>query len=177
MTPTPGSNSLDIAISATQTNRKKFLHFNLSKEVAALVKVEDITEVLHISGSQILPIPQMPEWVLGIHNWRDEMLWTIALDNFLLGIPLKSTDRFSTSKMPLIVVAIDNQYLGLVVAQVNDIEWQDIDSIGPPRAQLLPTKLLPFMQGYTTDSGTILLDTRAIAHSPLFGQFNYQLNL
>lgn len=175
MIPTPGlTDSLDVAINASQTNKEKFLHFNLSQKVAALIEVENIAEVLYISSSQILQIPQMPEWVLGIHNWRDEMLWTIALDNFLLETPLKSTERFSTSSlMPLIVVAIDDRYLGLVVAQVNDIEWQDINAIAPPRAQLFPAKLLPFMQGYTVDSGTILLDTRAIAHSPLIGQFNY----
>ncbi len=174
MIPTPGlTNSLDIATDATQTNKEKFLHFNLSQEVAALVKVEDIAEVLHISGSEILPIPQMPECVLGIHNWRDEMLWTIALDNFLLGIPPRISDRFSISKMSLIVAVIDRQYLGLVVTQINDIEWHDLDSIQPPRAQLFPAKLLPFMGGYVSDSGTILLDARAIAYSPLLGQFNY----
>lgn len=168
MTPTPGTNSLDIAVDSTQTRAQKFLHFNLSKDFAALVKVEDIAEVLHISRSEILPIPQMPKCVLGIYNWRDEMLWNVALDN-LLGLPPINLPNVD-SKIAVIVAVIDSQYLGLVVERVNDIEWHDLEAIQLPRAQLFAAQLLPFMQGYLSDSGTILLDLGAIAHSLLTEQ-------
>lgn len=170
MTPTPGINSLDIAIDDTQTQKKKFLHLNLSNNLAALVKVEDIAEVLHIPKSEILPIPQMPQCVLGIYNWRDEMLWNIALDNLLGLSPVNPLDLAAT--LSVIVAAIEGQYLGLVVTQVNEIEWHDLDAIQPPRAQLFPAQVLPFMQGYLSDCGTIILDPQAIAHSPQIGQYN-----
>ncbi len=161
--------SLDMAIDVTQVKMQKFLHFYLSKEVAALVKVEDIAEVLQIPGSKILPIPQMPKCVLGIYNWRDEMLWNVAL-NDLLGLAPVNPNPSSVSSMAIVVALIDGQYLGLVVEQVNDIEWHEQDSIQPPTAQLFPAQLLPFMQGYLSD-GTIILDPGAIARSHLIQQF------
>ena len=169
MTPTPGINSLDTAIDATQVQKQKFLHFNLSNDLAALIKVEDIAEVLHIPKSEILPIPQMPQCVLGIYNWRDEMLWNVDLDNLLGLTPVNSPEAATLS---VIVAVIDGQYLGLVVSQINEIEWHDLNAIQPPRAQLFPAQVLPFMQGYLSDCGTILLDPQAIAYSPLIGQFN-----
>lgn len=169
MTPTPGINSLDIALDATPTQKQKFLHFNLSNDLGALVKVEDIAEVLHVPKSKILPVPQMPQCVLGIYNWRDEMLWNIALDNLLGLSPVNSPE---VATLSVIVAVIDDQYLGLVATQVNEIEWHDLDAIQPPRAQLFPAQVLPFMQGYLSDCGTILLDPQAIAHSPLIGQSN-----
>jgi len=156
--------SLEGTIAVTQTTAQKFLHFNLSKELAALILVEDITEVLHVPKSNILPIPQMSPCVLGIYNWRDEMLWTIALGELF---QLPTVNRPSTdSTIAVIVAEIDGQYLGLVVEQVNDIEWHELSFIQPPRAQLFSAQLLPFMQGYLSD-GTILIDPRAIAFSPL----------
>lgn len=168
MTPQELIDSLEGAIDITQTKAQKFLHFNLSKELAALVLVEDIAEVLHVPKSNILPIPQMPPCVLGIYNWRDEMLWTIALGELfeLSAASIPSSD----STMSVIVAEIDGQYLGLVVAQVNDIEWHELTSIQPPRAQLFSAQLLPFMQGYLSD-GTILIAPRAIAFSPLIQKF------
>lgn len=145
MIPTPGLiNSLDRVINDTQAPTQKFLQFDLSKELAALLKVEDIAEVVQIPKSKLLPIPQMPECVLGIYNWRGEMLWTIALNNFLLGLPpLHQLDSSSVSTMTVVVATIDGQHLGLVVQQVNDIEWHETHLIQTPRAQLFPAQLLP----------------------------------
>lgn len=167
MTHMSGIDSLDIALDVTRN--QKFLHFNLSNDLAALIKVEDIAEVLHIPKSKILPIPQMPQCVLGIYNWRDEMLWNIALDNLLGLSPVNSPE---VATLSVIVAVIDGEYLGLVVTQVNEIEWHDLDAIQPPRAQLFPAQVLPFMQGYLSDCGTILLDPQAIAHSQQIGHYN-----
>ena len=175
MIPTPRlTDSFD---NDTQAPEQKFLHFNLSKELAALLKVEDIAEVVQVPKSEILSIPQMPKCVTGIYNWRGEMLWTIALNNFLLGLPpIEQPDRSSPSNIALVVAIIDNQHLGLIVEQVNDIEWHAANLIQLPRAQLFPAQLLPFMQGYISDSGTIILNLLAIARSPLLQQFNLQVN-
>lgn len=160
--------TLEGTIDVTKNKAQKFLHFNLSKELAALVLVEDIAEVLHVPKSNLLPIPQMPPCVLGIYNWRDEMLWTIALGELL---QLPTVNKLSTdSTISIIVAEIDGQYLGLVVDRVNDIEWHELRSIQSPRAQLFSAQLLPFMQGYLSD-GTILIAPRAIAFSPLIQKF------
>ena len=90
------------------------------------------------------------------------MLWNVAIDQ-IIGLPLVSTPSY-VSSMAVIVAQIDDQYLGLVVAQVNDIEWHELDLIQPPTAQLFPAQLLPFMQGYLSDSGTIIIDVKAIAN-------------
>lgn len=143
------------------TDKQKFLRFGLQAENTALIKVADTVAIFQVSPAEILPVPQMPSCVLGIYNWRSEMLWTIDLAH-LLGLPL----LFPSSNAMVVVIEVDSQYLGLVVAEVIDIEWYDPGEILTPSAKLFTTELLPFMQGYIGD-GSIVLDPVAIAQSPL----------
>ncbi|MBD2102306.1 chemotaxis protein CheW [Leptolyngbya sp. FACHB-261] len=147
-------------------SEQKFLRFRLGQDTA-LLAVDVITQVLKIASSEILPVPQMPGCVLGLYNWRGEMLWLVDLDQFL-GLPqaLSTVEAWATRMV--ITVQIRNQVLGLVVPQVNDIEPHEIRQIQPATAALFPSRLLPFIQGYLTESGSAVLDVVAIARAPLW---------
>lgn len=149
-----------------QADGQKFLRFGLQAENTALLQVADTAAIFQVTQAEILPVPQMPSCVLGIYNWRSEMLWTIDLAHLLGLTQLFESGNASASAM-VVVIEVDSQYLGLVVAEVIDIEWYNLAAIQTPSAKLFSPELLPFMQGYIGDSGSIVLDPVAIAQSPL----------
>lgn len=145
---------------------QKFLHFCLGPEDSALLAVDSIAEVIRVPMTEVLPVPQMPSCVLGIYNRRGEMLWLIDLGH-LVGYPLGFQPGSTISTGMAILLEVEGQLLGLVVLQVNDIEWHDPQQLQPPSATLFSPKLLPFVQGYLNGSGSTVLDPVAIAQSPL----------
>ncbi len=61
----------------------QFLRFQLDPHTKAMLPIDHITEVLKIPFGQIVPIPQMPAWVMGVYNWRGEILWMVDLAHLI----------------------------------------------------------------------------------------------
>ena len=151
---------------APEASKQKFLHFCLGPEDTALLAVDSIAEVMRVPMTEVLPVPQMPSCVLGIYNRRGEMLWLVDLGH-LVGYPLLVVPGSTIATGMAIVMEVEGQFLGLVVPQVNDIEWHDPQQLQPPSATLFSPKLLPFVQGYLNGSGSTVLNPVAIAQSLL----------
>lgn len=149
---------------ALSTDGQRFLRFHLGFEDTALLPIDEVREVLRIAATDILPVPHMPESVLGVYNWRGEIVWTIDL-NQLVGFPAIAPDLTATSSAIAIVLECDGQHLGLVVPQIEDIEWHDSPNVQPPSAGLFPDRLLPFVQGYLSEASSMVLNPRAIARA------------
>jgi positive phototaxis protein PixI len=147
---------------APQNTQEKFLHFCLHAAEDAFLPVSSITEVLKTPMTEVLPVPQMPQYVLGLYNRRGEMLWLIDLGHFVgYSLGFQPGNSFVTGMA--IVLETDGQQLGLVVPKIYDIEWHDPRQLQPPSIQLFSAKLLPFVQGYLSESGATVLDPWAIA--------------
>lgn len=142
------------------SREEKFLSCQIALENAALFPVENIQEILRISPAQILAIPDMPEFVLGIYNWRGEMLWTLDLDRQLgLGdLP----DTLETS-LNVIVVRIENRVFGLVVKAVDEIESLDPKGFQSPVGLFTP-QLERFIAGYLQQTGRVILNPQTIVN-------------
>lgn len=158
----------------TLENQEKFLSFNLGAKDTAVISLQHITEVLQISLTEICGVPQMPNCVLGIYNWRGEMLWLVDLEA-MLGYPplLQASDSF-TKKMALILEN-DGKYLGILVQQLKDIEWLDIKEMKEPTIELFYPAMSPFLQGYFINAAEEImfnLDSIAIMQSPLWEVHN-----
>lgn len=154
---------------------EKFLRFKLGLEGKALLSLSIIHQVMRVSAAEILPVPQMPGCVLGIYNWRGEMLWLVDIGQ-LLGFPALYGDPNLSNggqagEIMAIVVQTNEQYLGLVVPQINDIELHDIKGLNVPSIGLFPPEVLPYLQGYLIgDEREVLmvLNAEAIAQTPLW---------
>ena len=145
--------------------RQRLLRFPLGQRDSALLPLEQIAEILKLSVADILPVPEMPSCVLGICNWRGEMLWLIDLNHLVGYSPVSWVSGVSPAVM---VVQVDNQSVGLVVQHVNDIELHDLLQLQPTAIGLFPPRLLPFILGALPgDNGTVL-DATAIMRSPLW---------
>ncbi len=143
--------------SSTQKGeQKQFLKFYLEPETQVMLPLADVTEVLKIPLGKIVPIPQMPPWVMGVYNWRGEILWTVDLGH-LIGLHTWYQQKKNNTNYSVIVLSSARKgqkkgssrvSLGLIVTQVEDIEWCNPDLIQSPPASAVTTELAPFLQGY-----------------------------
>jgi positive phototaxis protein PixI len=66
------------------------------------------------------------------------------------------------------VVQVNDQAVGLVVQQVNDIELHELQQLQPAAVGLFPPKLLPFVLGAMPGGNGTVLDVTAITQYPLW---------
>jgi len=157
-----------------QITKEQFLRLHLALNTTALLPLQQLTEVLTIPIGQIVPIPHMKPWVMGVYNWRGEVLWMVDLGH-LVGLTPWYQKTSSASTHKAVVLRVNrastsstkekSQMLGLVVKQIEDIEWCNPDAIQSPPSSTVTAELVPFLRGYwLKTNGDILtvLDGQAI---------------
>lgn len=144
---------------------QRFLGFSLSGQNKALLPLKDIAEVRPLEIAEILPIPEVSRCMLGVCNWRGEILWLVDLNVLVGDNPL--WQQAPLLEQPVaIVVQSAQQSVGLVVPQVEDVELVDPASIHP-QTDLCSTALAPLVTGYLPDHRGIVLDAVAIVERSL----------
>lgn len=149
---------------------EKFLSFNLGVKDTAIIPLQHVTEILPVSLNEVCSVPQMPSCVIGIYNWRGEMLWLIDLEEMLGYLPYSQGSSF-VSKLMAIIVEKEGKSLGFLVRQIIDIEEFNLTQMKPPSPELVSQDVAPFLQGYFINSSEemiINLDAGAILKSPLW---------
>lgn len=154
-------------------SKEQFLRFFLVPDHTVLLSVSQLTEVLTIPLGQIVPIPAMPSYVMGVYNWRGKILWMVDLGQ-LLGLTPWQDQGFTGSSYTTIILqgygeTVDGntelKTLGLMVNRVEEIEWVNPSAIYTPQETTVSPELLPFMRGlWLKQSGDLLsvLDGSAI---------------
>lgn len=143
----------------------RLLRFPLGSQDSALLPLEQIAEIIRVNLTEILPVPSMPSCVLGICNWRGEMLWLVDL-NHLVGYPSLSCP--ATASPVAMVVQSNEGAVGLVVQQVDDIELHDLQQLQKAAPGSYPRSLLPFVLGAVLGDCSTVLDVTAITQCPLW---------
>lgn len=147
-----------------EDTRQRFLRFRVSGENVTLLPLAKVAEVLQLTTAEILPIPDVPPWLLGMCNWRGEMLWLVDVSRLMGGVPL--WHQAPTLEQPMvIVVRSDERAVGLIVQQVDDV-----DLIAPETIVHLNTTdspiLAPLVVGHLPNHQGIILDAALlIEHS------------
>lgn len=162
------------ALSSTQSS-EQFLRLRLPSERPVLLPIQQLTEVLNIAKNQIMPIPHLPAWVMGVYNWRGEILWMIDLGH-LCGLAPWYQHPLSRSTHSAVVLNVisdshsstnaafaKGQLLGLVVKQVEDIEWCNLNAVQPVPATSTMPNLAPFAARYWQTDHEILPILDAVA--------------
>lgn len=151
---------------------QQFLRFHLMPDTTALLPVHQMTEVVTLVINDVVPIPQMPAWVMGVYNWRGEILWLVDLGH-LIGLTPIYQQVTSRSTYTAVVVHATQQMpgkqragsqntggkiIGLLVNRVEDMEWCNPDLIQSPPMSAVDPELVPFLRGYWLKSnGEILV--------------------
>ena len=131
---------------------QKFLRFQLKHEVIGLLPANIVATIVQVAEADVLPAPQMHPCVMGVYNWRNEMVWMVDLQ-YLLGYSSTETETKSAglgAKFDPYVMIVRQQerILGLVVPLVEDLVDLDIEQIHSPSGELFSGQLLPFIEGY-----------------------------
>lgn len=141
---------------------QQFLRFHLIPDTTALLSVQQITEVLTIPLPQVVPIPHMPAWVMGVYNWRGEILWLADLGHLIGLTPLYQQEMGRPSYRAIVIhggnqtpgrqkagtQTTGRKMLGLVVNRVEDMEWCNPNLIQSPPESAVTSELVPFLRGY-----------------------------
>jgi positive phototaxis protein PixI len=148
-------------------SEEQFLKFDLEADMKVMLPIAQLTEVLKIPMGKIVPMPHMPDWVMGVYNWRGEILWMVDLGHLVGLTPwhqqIKNFSYYNAlvlSASPKLAESkgTQKQNIGLIVNQVEDLEWCDPDLIqSPPGAAVTPA-LAPFLHGFwVKPDGEVLL--------------------
>lgn len=126
---------------------EQFLSFSVTSDVRAILPTRQLTEVLSIAINQIVPIPDVPPQVMGVCNWRGEVLWLIDL-GYLLGADPLLAQGYRQSNYSAIVAHHQGCTIGLVVDQVSQMLWCNPAQIQPIPTTQLTLEPSPYLQGY-----------------------------
>jgi positive phototaxis protein PixI len=154
--------------------REQFLRIHILPEMTALLPIEQVAEVLTVPLGGIVPIPHTSPWVMGVYNWRGEVLWMVDLGH-LCGLTPWYEQETDSSVYEVVVLQVTvqsstetqskSQTLGLVVDRVEDIEWCDWQAIQCPLNFTINSTLTQILRGYwwkSNDAMLAVLDGSAI---------------
>ena len=136
---------------------ERYLSCHLVPNMTVLLPIAHLTEVLTIPIQHVTPIPMMQPWVMGVHNWRGEVLWMVDLGHLLGLTPWYQQSRNISSHNALVIRNHDGTVgkegelkLGLVVSQVQDIEVVPKESMrASAPSGIASPELAPYFRGYT----------------------------
>lgn len=143
-------------VSQEKKQQEQFLRFVLLPETKLMLPLKQITSVLKISYGQIIPIPEMAPWVMGVYNWRGEIVWMIDLGH-LVGLTSWDKQLVTSSNHKAIVIHPSNQrkmsqtsndIVGLVISEIEDIESCNPSEFHSPPGLAVTNDLAPFLRGY-----------------------------
>ncbi len=167
------------SVSENPTNlaRQQLLRFRLQPDLAAAIDLDRVTELVNIPldshaerlRQRIVPMPHLSPAVMGVYNWRGEILWIVDFGR-LLGLSAAGSPRHYRSLQPTIVVSNttggETHAIGLVVEEIAEIEWYETAQIQPPTPDRHHQTLSSWITGYwrstTTGEEVTIFDGQAI---------------
>ncbi|MEM7065162.1 MAG: CheW domain-containing protein [Cyanobacteria bacterium P01_B01_bin.77] len=140
--------------------RQRFLKFKLLGEYRTLLPLKNIVEVHQLSTLDILPVPEASNSMLGVCNWRGDILWLTDLNALVGNTPLWHQSPLLMQSVAIVVQSAQKK-LGLVVERVDDIEQIEPRSIHQ-NTDLCSPIWAPYVAGYIADYPGLVLDVAAI---------------
>jgi positive phototaxis protein PixI len=142
----------------------KLLSLHLPLQLLVAIATQQLTEILPITPLDITPVPESPDSVMGVYNWRGEVLWLVDL-GFLMGQTPLFHQRHHQLGYSVIVIQFQCHALGLVVNDIGEIQTMPSTAITPPLVDATIATIAAMFQGcYQTDDGLTrwILDVDAI---------------
>ncbi|HEY9877183.1 MAG TPA: chemotaxis protein CheW [Leptolyngbyaceae cyanobacterium] len=163
----------EVTAMATQAEQQ-FLQIYLDQELPFLLPVESLVEIMKVPIGQVVPMFQMAPWVMGVYNWRGEVLWMADLNHFL-GLAPWYEQAEPTTKHTAVVIKSPRStvqpgdkpaLLGLIVSRAEGMISYPVEAIQPSAEKLeISSNFLPFLQGYYLEDANaprLVLDGAAI---------------
>ncbi|TYQ29906.1 chemotaxis protein CheW [Pseudanabaena sp. UWO310] len=156
-------------LDAGRSDSEQFLSFSLVKEQQALLPTHQLIEIVRISLSQITAIAGLAPYVMGIYNWRGDVIWAVDLASLLGYTPLyaqESTQEKFQDRYHIVFLRSQGNAIGLVVSNVGQMIRCDRAKIQTSSHAFTSPATKQACQGYwLSASGEtfLVLDGNAIA--------------
>lgn len=145
----PGNLAQQSSLAAA--DRQQFLLFRLQPDLTAAIDLDRVTELVNIPLDRIVPMPHLPPAVMGVYNWRGEILWIVDLGRLVL-LNGGRSPRHYRSLQPTIVIsnttAGTTTLIGLLVDEIAEIEWCETEQIQALTPDRLQQTLSKWLAGY-----------------------------
>ncbi|MBV9388833.1 MAG: purine-binding chemotaxis protein CheW [Chroococcidiopsidaceae cyanobacterium CP_BM_ER_R8_30] len=138
--------------------RDTYLKFLIEQDTPAILAVEYVQEVIVVPSTSLNSMPNMPNYILGLLNRRNKILWVIDLAQ-MLNLKAFTAD---TKQYNLAIIKVGQIPLGIVVYAV-----QGVTQFAPENLQsvqgLVTSTLAYYLHGCILQQQEILLVLKAEA--------------
>ncbi|MGB7439684.1 MAG: chemotaxis protein CheW [Coleofasciculaceae cyanobacterium] len=145
-------------------NNQQFLGFYLSPEIQVMLPTQHLAKILSLELTTIVPIPDMPEAVVGVCPWQGEVLWLIDIAYLLGSKPILMPD-YNQTKCNVLKVTTQGFSLGLVVYKIGQLVKCDLSQIRPASHDEIKPHLNSYYQTnwlYLNEESLPILDVEAV---------------
>jgi positive phototaxis protein PixI len=131
-----------------------YLRFQLTPEIPALLSMERVQEAILVPANLISPLPNMPEFAIGMMAARERVFCVVDLGQLMGLSSLPMNPR--TYQVIVIQAAQTEQCLGLAVGQVSGVKRFESQQLKPWISEV-PTSLQRHIDGCFGEVGQEIL--------------------
>ena len=100
---------------------EKFLRFPLNSTTDGLIPLGELQEVCPLAVPTILPVPEVPRFLLGIINWRGKATWIVDLGS-LWGAPHWCQREPIAEAGMALLLPWKEETIGLLIEEIKTVE-------------------------------------------------------
>mgnify|MGYP001800979648 FL=1 len=138
-----------------------YLQFKLNNNTTAVLLVNFTQEVVVLPVETITPIANKPEFILGLMNWRNRIIWVADLAK-ILGVESQS---YPIRQCNIIVANHESETIGLMVPEIKGTVRLNSCTIQPANNQV--RNIASYLNGciWREDELNLVLNIQAILKS------------
>ena len=145
---------------------QRFLGFTIGDSLNALIPLVNLQATIKISLSEILPVPQMNESLLGIINYGGKATWVLDLAHLMGGLGYVQASEVPTGMGMLF--RVQNETVALLIDRVGTIETYDLQQCLPIGEAMFTDRMRLFLSGYFIDTeqqSRVVVDLQQVINS------------
>jgi positive phototaxis protein PixI len=168
MSPIQANQQRSTSTDNPKADERRFLGFTIGDSLNALIPLENLQATIKISLSEVLPVPQMNESLLGIINYGGKATWVLDLAHLMGGDRHAPSSEIST-KMGMLF-QVQNETVALAIDRVGTIETYDLQQCLPIGETMFTDRIRSFLSGYFIDAerqSRVVIDLQQVIKSIL----------
>lgn len=112
-----------------------------------MIPTTQLMETVNLELGTIVQVPDLPPAVIGVCNWRGEVLWLVDL-SLALGLPSLLGTDYQSAKCNVLKVTVNQQSFGILVAEVRQLVRCDRQKIQPGIPSSLEFEAAQLVEGF-----------------------------
>ncbi|MEB3219709.1 MAG: chemotaxis protein CheW [Nostocales cyanobacterium 94392] len=136
-----------------------YLQLKLDPSTIAVLLVQFTQEVIVLPNEFITPIPNISEFILGLINWHNRVIWVVDLPK-IFGLESQTSQL---RQYNIIVIRHETETIGLMVPEVKGTIRYNSDNI-QSASERVASDIIPYLEGciWRGDELNLVLNIQAI---------------